>query len=334
MGRSLFGLGSRDDMVVEPFGRSVSQSVPLGTGSGKYDRSKHARWGRDARGRYRRRVASADVLLLLLGRLGRGVSGFRRGRDVLLVVRHRGARRGLHRARFAFRARITVGGRVSSEAPRGDDRDVGERVAGARSVAPGRGAASSRDERRARGALSRRRGGRTRAWVCASSARDFRKPRKYTGGTQRPFVRDQKFTVFFFRGFRKSRATLGIHDSSHQKWHRNERNAPMTRRRSTAFMMITRVVHSHASTAPPPRPPPSSRRRCAHPPAPSRGARRGSSRGPRPRATPPPPPRRPARPRARTRTQPPRSRTTAAPPTARRPSDASRPRCRKAAEET
>jgi len=63
---------------------------------------RNTRGGRDARGRYRRRVASADVLLLLLGRLGRGVFGFRRGRDVLLVVRHRGARRGLHRARARF----------------------------------------------------------------------------------------------------------------------------------------------------------------------------------------------------------------------------------------
>ena len=97
LGRSLLGLGLRDD-IVESFGRSVSGAARDGV---RRTIDRNTRGGRDARGRYRRRVASADVLFLLLG-LGRGVFGFRRGRDVLLVVRHRGARRGLHRARARF----------------------------------------------------------------------------------------------------------------------------------------------------------------------------------------------------------------------------------------
>ena len=69
--------------------------------TGGVRRSAETRPRGDARGSSRRPRASADVLLLLLG-FGRGLWGFRRGRDVLLVVRHRGARRGLHRARTRF----------------------------------------------------------------------------------------------------------------------------------------------------------------------------------------------------------------------------------------
>ena len=238
MGRYLFGLGLRDD-IVEPFGRSVSGAARDGV---RRTIDRNTRGGRDARGRYRRRVASADVLLLLLG-LGRGVFGFRRGRDVLLVVRHRGARRGLHRARARFER-----GSPSAEPTHflgGAARrrlDAGERVADTRSVAPDRGVASgARRETRARCVVPATRRTHARVGVRVERA-GLPKTTKVYRGYSTALCSRPKVSFFFVVLERVGR--LWGFMTRHMKWHRNERNAPMTLRRSTAFV---RVVHSHAS---------------------------------------------------------------------------------------
>lgn len=203
------GGGLRDD-IVEPFGRSVSGAARDGV---RRTIDRNTRGGRDARGRYRRRVASADVLLLLLG-LGRGVFGFRRGRDVLLVVRHRGARRGLHRARARFER-----GSPSADAFRRRRREetTGTSASASRVPVPSRPAAvpprrAMRDAREVRcpgdAADARARG-------CARRARGTSENHESLPGVLNgPLFETKSF--FFFRGFRKSRATLGIHDSSHE----------------------------------------------------------------------------------------------------------------------
>jgi len=76
-------------------GKAVGKAVVAVSGADSAKNGRDATIGRDLSERGCARVvpttalARADVLLLLLG-FGRGLWGFRNGRDVLLVVRHRG----------------------------------------------------------------------------------------------------------------------------------------------------------------------------------------------------------------------------------------------------
>jgi hypothetical protein len=76
-------------------GKAVGKAVVAVSGADEAKNGRDATIGRDLSERGCARVvpttslASADVLLLLLG-FGRRLWGFRNGRDVLLVVRHRG----------------------------------------------------------------------------------------------------------------------------------------------------------------------------------------------------------------------------------------------------
>ena len=281
MGRSLLGLGLRDD-IVESFGRSVSGAARDGV---RRTIDRNTRGGRDARGRYRRRVASADVLFLLLG-LGRGVFGFRRGRDVLLVVRHRGARRGLHRARARFER-----GSPSADAFRRRRREetTGTSASASRVPVPSRPAAvpprrAMRDAREVRcpgdAADARARG-------CARRARGTSENHESLPGVLNgPLF---EVGVSFFRGFWKSRATLGVYDPSHQKCHhRNERNA---RCPSTFHNILHTTRRSFVRLRRRRRAPRPLRAAAAHPPRPRRGALGEALRAVRARGPPHRPPR-------------------------------------------
>lgn len=250
MGRSLFGLGSRDD-IVEPFGRSVSQSVPLGTGSVVRSIETRAVGGTRADGtdgEWRARTyffffSGSDAVCLgfaagatfswscaIAGRAAvciARVSRFERGSPSADAFPRR--RREETTGTSASASRVPVPSRPAAVPPRRAMRDAREvRCPGDAADARARGCA-----RRARGTSENH--------------------------ESLPGVLNGPLWFVVFRGFRKSRATLGIHDSSHQKWHRNERNAPMKiihARRSFISRVYGAAAAPPALFAPPLRTPP------------------------------------------------------------------------------